>query len=153
MSFQHNTERHRITRSQAWGLECRACTCVSPPSVHRRTENKAQRQPTVFFCRVTPGLSGPKSSLLGHQSETCPCSCPYLCPESSKGDIPCLLAPPDTEGSLELNSGESPDEYPVLVSKVKHRFFSEENLYGLWNLEIILKSTIISGHTFWSWNC
>jgi hypothetical protein len=44
-------------------------------------------------------------------------------------------------GSLELKtSGKFPDECSKLVSKIKHKFFSEENLYGLWNLEIRKKT-------------
>lgn len=46
----------------------------------------------------------------------------------------CSPAPQRPAGSLELNPGQFPDAWSVLVSKIKHRFFSEENLYGLWNL-------------------
>lgn len=38
------------------------------------------------------------------------------------------------QGVMSRTSGKFPDEYSVLVSKIKHKFFSEENLYGLWNL-------------------
>lgn len=121
---------------------------VSAP-VHRRTESKAPRQLTVFFCSYSGSLRPPRltpGTPERNVSVSLSVSVSVSVSGEQRGWPPRPARSSDTAGSLELNSGEPPDEYPVLVSKVKHRFFSEENLYGLWNLEIILKSTIISGH-------
>lgn len=58
-----------------------------------------------------------------------------------------LLLALTQQGVWSWTSGKFPDECSVLVSKIKQKFFSEENLYGLWNLGITKRQNSLRLYT------
>lgn len=146
MSFQQNTEcpRPHVPRQRPGvGGPAHACrpSPVSPQSYKTRFESKGQ----FSSGRATLGLSWADSSCPSDTRErrASPGFSSYRWAQPRPPACMVLLQARTQRGAWSWASGKFPDECSVLVSKIKHKFFSEENLYGLWNLGSIKRQKTV----------
>lgn len=125
--------------SEAWACGAHGGTA---PALCRPAERKTGLKGKRFSSGRFSGLQ-PTRAVHSSDTEEGRGVCPGVSPirvshPSCTCRLACLLHSRQG-GELGGASGKFPDECSVLVSKIKHKFFSEENLYGLWNLEIVWK--------------